>query len=781
MNMSPDSRSSVPQSTTSEFGREQVRGSGADPASPIGAGASAPGIDLGKMRSILRRRRQLIVGCILVGTLIATALGLQITPRYTATALLLIEPSATNAMDIQTVPADVPPPDPAAVETHMKALDSLGHMQRVLEQLDLASDPDLLGKPGRLTTYASRLFTETRRQLADWLPTSTLMAIGFSAEMPARLSSIEASAPVSMAPHAITSSDEIIQRFAANLQVIQEGRSNIIGVSFTSTNPETAARVANGTVELYVRDQVESKRAELAKASSWLEERAMVFKGEVTRAETMVEEYRAANHLASGRRIDIVDQQVADLSRELLNNQADLSGRQARLNFINELRQNGQRLDTLPEVLSSPVIIQLRQREGELAQTEAELATTLGYKHPSMRLAVAEREKLLGKIEGEIDRIVANLENEINIAKARVETTQAALAAAQRASSQAQTAEIRLHELEREAESDQKLYGQLLQRGKEVKEQQESMQPTARVVSKAIAPARPSSPSPPVFAAAGFIVSTSLSIMLALFLDQLDYRLRSVADIQAILGPCRVSFVPRLKRLRRQRPHEYLLGRLRSAYAESMRAILTALRQDGSHEARLPKIILVTSSAPNEGKTVLTVSLAAYAARSGRRVALLDLDLRHPSIVRELQISGKADVVDHPMLPLTKIFDDRLQLTVVVVREWLDPMPLLTSQQFEDFLGEMRRQYDCTFIDCSPILGIVDAQLLAPRVDKILFVVRWAKTPRTLVRSALNLLHDARANIGDVVFTQVNVRQHALYRYGDAGEFYDKFRKYYEN
>ena len=208
-------------------------------------------------------------------------------------------------------------------------------------------------------------------------------------------------------------------------------------------------------------------------------------------------------------------------------------------------------------------------------------------------------------------------------------------------------AEVQLRELERQADTSRTLYEALphpLQG-----DARAAGDHRARRAAGRASPRRPTGrrrPAPKLFAAAGFLASGMLAALLALLLDRLDRGLRSAREVESALGLPTLALVPQLDKLKRgQRPYQYLMDKPLSAYTEAIRGVYMALKL--TNIDRAPKVILVTSSLPEEGKTTIAVSLATFAARSHKRVLLIDLDLRHPSVHRELGWSVSHGLVEY--------------------------------------------------------------------------------------------------------------------------------------
>ena len=391
---------------------------------------------------------------------------------------------------------------------------------------------------------------------------------------------------------------------------------------------------------------------------------------------------------------------------------------------------------------------------------------------------------------GEIARLgerLAELKNDMDRAeRAVMEIVQQPLG--NDGSTRGREADGQLRELEREAAATAAVHGSLLRRQKEMRDHQESIASDVRVLSLASAPNRPSSHNPILFVLPALVIFAVGGSLLAVMLEQLDRGMRSERDVNDALGILCIGLVPQLSRLRRFRPHRFLLKRPFSAYAEAVRSIVATLQLSAAPV--VSKVVLVSSSVPREGKTTLAVSVAAYAASVGRRVLLVDLDFRHPSILPNLGCPTDKGVVDllleacPPKDVIQHVTDLGLDY-IPMQRSRVDPIALLDRERLPHLLRQLRESYDCIVLDGPPLLGVTETRLLASMADKVLFVVKWGSTRRELAQSALNLLRDpgrsdkSCVDLPFAVVTQVDLKKHARYRYGDVGESLVKYSKHY--
>jgi polysaccharide biosynthesis transport protein len=716
-----------------------------------------------------------------------------ITARYSATALVMLEAREDRITNIPAVVGDLFD-DPANVDAHLetqiRVMVSRSTIAEVVAALNLAFDPEFHPPPPEETEVA--LFGERWLRLLPWVPSSwavTAEDAGEAKTAPAGTGP-DAAAPTADAvtipaidPAMQPDLEHVFDRFAQRLSVAPEGRSFVIGVSFSSNDAQKAATIANKVVDVYIEKQRAMKRESTAKAADWLGERTAGLKAQLEEAEEKVQRYRVENRLAQASKTDLFDNQLSNLNLELIAAESDLATRQGRLAFIADSRRRGEPVDTLPEVMSSSLILDLRRQETELLRQEAEARGELGEKHPRMQLLRAEQARIEEKITREVDRIIANLKNEARIVAGRVERLRADFEALREMSAKREEAAVELNELERQAAALRQLYEGFLQRHKETQQQQDLIDADARVISPASPPLRPSTPGPKVFAVVGFGASGVLAVLLALLIERLSDGLRSEAQVRQVLGLTRIGLVPRLGRNLKHgsHPHKDLIDRPFSAYTEAIRSVFSALKVADRQEPS--KLILVTSALPGEGKTTLALSLAVSAAQAGERVLLVDLDLRRPRVLERLdreRMPGICEcIAGEATLQEVIVFDPDARVDVLGTgRPTFNPTAVLQSPRFAPMLRALQG-YDRVIIDSPPVLAVSDAQLLAAAVDKVLLVVRWQKTGRELARNAVSLLRQAQATILGAVITQVDVKKHMRYGYGDVGDCYHKYKGYY--
>lgn len=677
-------------------------------------------LNLRQLINLLRRRWKLITAAGVIAAGLAGTIGLVIPPRYTATAQVIIDPPRGGSTVRQPSTAGVL--DDAAVQTHVAVLVSRSHLERVFDSLVAERGPGPTERPGIFGV----------EQLS-------------------------------------------IETFKERINAFKDTHSRMIAITYTSTDPGFAAAVANRSVQLYLAALIERNRADSKDTLRSLSERIPLVGAEVARADAALQNYRIKHGFPDANRTDMVDQQLVELNRQLAVARSDLAERDARMTTLRELQrsENGTALPI--NTLNDPTLGELYREEAAL-RSRSDDATLPSKRDPKLTSASSHLQELRARIDQAIDQTLSRLAGEKSILEIRARHLQRSIAILQDASTEAREPEVRLRALQREAAAFAQLYDSLLQRQKAILEEGD-VQPDVRALSSASIPTRPSSLNPLLFILPAMVLASIGGGLLAVLLERFDETLRTDRDVTDALGISCIGVVPQLTRLRKGRPHQLLPQN--AQYTEAIRSFVTAALRLANPE-RSPKLFLVTSSVPGEGKTTLATSFAVYAAMLERRVLLVDLALRHPSIARELEgeagcgishlLQGRPAAELIRRIPELKI--DYLPLSC----DGVDPVAILASERVPELLRQLKDRYDCIVIDSAALLVATETRLLASMVDRVLFAVKWGSTRREVAANALSLLrrsgfggNDLR-DVTSAVITQVNLKRHARYRHGDFCE-----------
>lgn len=347
----------------------------------------------------------------------------------------------------------------------------------------------------------------------------------------------------------------------------------------------------------------------------------------------------------------------------------------------------------------------------------------------------------------------------------RVRTLQAFVDRQTRKVRELASAEVGLHELERRAEAMKTLYEAFLIRLTETAIGPSVESSNSRVVSPAALPIRPAFPNRPLIVGGALLLGLMGGAALVVLRELRDRLVRTTEEIESILGTRGLGVVPRVS-CRRRHLADLIMKQPRSSYAECMRMIYATLTCAG--EGIAPKVILITSAAPGEGKTSMAISIARVAAMSGGPCLLIDGDIRRPNVARRLGCKLELQEGQHLLDDVRRDNDTGLHYTVPP-RADARSLPAVNSA---DFIGELeaaRERYDWIFIDAPPILAVSDTIRLTRLADGVVLVMRWGATPRETVIAALRLLNEVGARVVGTVLSTVDVRRQRLFGVGDRG------------
>jgi capsular exopolysaccharide synthesis family protein len=476
------------------------------------------------------------------------------------------------------------------------------------------------------------------------------------------------------------------------------------------------------------------------------------------------------------------------LNSQLVQARAQRADRESRLVALQQAARNPATLGGITEVLANPLISSLRAQEAEVARRVGDLNQRYGDSHPRMLQARAEQGQIQGRIAAEVAKIMSSLQGDVEAARSKEAELQAQMTALETKAGGLGQSEVELRQLEREAQSTRAVYEDFLKRFKEIREQQDIQQADSRVLSPAYvapAPVYPRYTLTMALALAGGLVLGGIVIGV---IERLDGGFRTGDQIERITGRATVGMIPSLSRfaLGGLSPARFVIEKPSSAYAEALRSALTAVMLGSLDKS--PKVIMVTSSLPGEGKSTFVCSLGGLIARSNpeKRVIVVDGDLRRSSILHALGVPPTGGSIDEYLSGAKTIEeiigrDEQSGLYYISARlHTPNSAEILDSKAMENFIAGLSEQFDLIFLDTPPLMAVTDARIAAKLADYVIFLVRWEQTARELVLNALKLLRDTNRNVG-IVLSQVNIKRHSRYGYGDYGSYYSKYRDYYTN
>ncbi len=717
---------------------------------PRGQGETTPRpaaeLSLIDLLAVLRRYTVLLLASLGVGIGLALATLAMLEPTYVATAQLMIEPSGDTPDDGILAPARIAD-DNAAILSQVTLLASRSMAREVIEALDLASEPELYHTVDPIEQIA--------------------LGLGIAA--------------------ATAGTDDqaaLVDRFLARLAVDREGQTHVIRVSFKSSYPGSAARIANGIAARYIAGRLEAKSAAAGGATAWLEQALAESRVALERAEAELQAYRASAQGDQGEALANEAFGINTLRRDVAAAAADRAAREARLQRVRAVLARAEADLAFEELGGSAVLQNLYALKNETTRREAELATLYGDRHPQILHVRAERRELERRIQAEQQALVGTVEAEIQAARAREQALLRELETVKSQSITQSQTEAGIARLERAVEQARRHHEGNLARRQSLADQVGVQRADARLISEATPPQRPSFPEPAMVFSLFSAASLGTGLLLVFLVEQLDRGFRTQRAAEQGLGRRCIGCLPLVRRGRRgdipliDLPLEHPCSR----FAEALRALVAELSFKPTRGGG--KVVLMTSAAPGEGKSTTTVALARLAASEGLKVLLIDADLRRPKLAGLLDLEapqGLVEILKGEREAEEVLLKDPLTGLAVIPgsARVSQPTRLLGPQALGVLLDEARRHFDLVLVDSPPVLAVTDARVMAPLCDGILFLVRWQATQRAVAAHALAQLDGVAEKVLGSVLTMADPDVAAPLGAADSRLVRRKLSRYY--
>ncbi len=665
-------------------------------------------IDMGALfASLWQNKRRIIIGTLLVTVLTFIALSM-VSPKYRAETRILIEAREsvfTRPANQQT--DDRPVVDQEAIKSQVELIGSSDVLRNVITKLDLAKNAELTAsaEPSML----SRLLDSVGlgRNLSDE-----------------------------------TRADYILQALRDRLLVYSVQASRVIVVQFSSKDADLSASVANAIADEYMAMQQAAKSEINTDATGWLQPEIADLSKRVKDAEAKVAAYRSSSDLLIGQNNAVLaTQQLSELSSELSRVRANRAASEARAASVRAALQSGAQAETLPDVIASPLIQRLRERQVQLNNDIADLSASLLSGHPRIRALRSQLADLNNQIRLEARKVLASLENEAETARLREAELNRSLNQLKAQSSRAGEEEVELRALEREATAQRQLLESYLTRYREASSRTDRgyMPADARIFSRADRPIEPYFPKKVPMTLAAFVASLLIlsigTLLHALFSGR---ALRPVSgayevparpiDQPAIMSPpvAAVAAAPATEEIQsasdKSAPLPIMPETLQPIETDHTSVAIVADRIMASGAARA-----VIVSPEGDEASALTILLVRELADRGVRVILVDMT-GSPEIGRSMLDNGSLPGITD-LLVSEKHFSDVIHLDHYSQAEIIplgnhDPVKAMQSVgRLPMILTALQSAYDLVVVDGGPSTVSELKHLLAEGTELILGVV----------------------------------------------------------
>lgn len=684
---------------------------GTEPIRTDGTTMDSSELTIPQIGRVLWRNRIVILLCAVVGAAAGFLVARELPRTYTAQGLLVVEPRQISISELGAGTTGSST-DLIRTQTEAQVLRSRALTEAVVRDLDLASNP-LFMKPDE-----ESLFTPIRAALAAILPRGT------AGPAPDR---------VSLAVDALE----------ARLNVWAAEKSATIGVEVETEDPDLSATIANRVMQLYLTAQVDSKNAVTSHVNQALSGRLDALWQEVVEADRRVQRFREQNGLLETQGGDINAMALAELQSQLASVQGEVTNLRAAVRSTSRALETGG-AEASAEVLASPLIQRLREQEAMVNRNLSNLSQRLGPRHPDI---LAQREELAyvrSQIALEIRKIGQSLVRDLTIAEARVEGLRGQIDDTRTRARDAATANVGLQQLVKEAEAKRAVYQAYMARAEQTAQNDAGPLPDVRIASAAVAPVKPSGPNRKAMTMFAGVAGLSLAAAGALLRDRVGGRVFSGSELARLTAFSAFGTVPQVRITRAVRHlGDAVVKQPHQEAAESVRGLWAGLRA-----ARLgwaPKVVVVTSSEPGEGKTSLVAALGRVAALDGARVLVIDGDFRMPTIGSFLDAED-GEVVDE-LLATGKPPELALRGDAASGLMYLpaggrlpNPQAVLGGEAMGRLLQDARANFDLVLIDSPPIMRVSDPIMLVRQADAVLFVAAWGGTRRSVAAEAARRL-----------------------------------------
>lgn len=695
-------------------------------------------------RSISKRKWP-ILGLAAAAAVVVAAIALALTPIYSSTSTVLIEANKGKIVSIQDVyEAANGQQQREYFQTQVEILKSRDVAVRTIQRLKLWEVPE---------------FDPRKNDDGWWTRTKRSLGLG--------------KAPPAWTPE--TLANAVVPAFTRALSVEPVRLSQLVKVSFDSTDPRLAAVVANELAQAYIDGDREAKFEVSQQASNFLQERLGDLRAKLAKSEEALQAYRESKGIVNleGSAQTLAGQQASNTTTQLATARAHRLELQAAYDQVRSVGDGN--YAGVPWVMRDAAVAEAQRQVNDAQRALAQLQETLGPRNQKVLQAQAQLDAANTALKHQSSAAASALVREYQAAYATEQSLDRALGSVRSSVQTVNREEFQLAALEREVETNRQLYDMFMSRAKETNLAGDVQASVGRVVDPAVPSASPVKPKKAQMVGVAFVLALFAGALVSMLLDKLDNTVKGGEDAETRLRLPLLTALPVVEKLDHDHTARLFLDQPDSHHAEAIRTARTGVLL--SHIDQAHKTLLVTSTVPGEGKTTLAINLAlAHAAT--KRTLLIDADMRRPQVGTRLGLPGGCKGLSN-LVAGTATLQECLHtvegsplLLLPVGDIPPNPLELLLSQRFKDVLKELGEKFEIVVLDSPPVELVSEALVLAPLATSTILVVKALSTPAPLVRKSIARLQRAGASMLGVVVNHLDFSKAQRYHGQYGAESY---------
>jgi succinoglycan biosynthesis transport protein ExoP len=701
-------------------------------------------VDLRHYWNVINPRKWSIIGLAVAMGLLTALVVFAMTPIYRASATVLIESQPANVVSIQEV-YGLDTRDLDYLATQIAIMGGRPIAEAVVDRLGLVEQPEFR--------------SEHQRPLIDpnwrsWLP--------FGMQRKA-------------SPSPQNERERAVDAYLGKLSIEPVLNTQLVRIQFDSADPKLAARVADAHAKAYIDSTLDTRANATKSAAEWLAARVDSLRKDLQASEASLQAYREQEQIVDVTGLKALPAaEISSLSSRLLEARQERASAQIAYLQVTPAAGQGGDLLGVPALLADEGMRRAREAQATAQRTVAELEKRYGPSNPKLIAAQSELAQATTNLNNQVQNVIEGIRKRYEAAKSSEAAIEAALNRAGQQYQKVGRKESKLETLQRAVDTNRQLYDVFFKRLSETSATGDLASARANIVAPAVVPHVPAKPAKLRIVSIAVLLTLLFGVGVAFLLASLDNTVKTSRDVEEKLKRPLLGLVPLLRgealRAASTIGKSDETKEIDPRFAEAMRTIRTAISLDSLDKPH--KIILVTSTVGNEGKTLVALNLAVAFAQ-GERTLLIDADMRRPSLGKLLGLRRDAP-------GLSELLTKNAQFAQCVIGTGVknphvlptgfiptDPLHLLSSSRMANALKVLGHIYSWIVLDCPPILPVSDAAVLSKYADRVVYVVKSDATAVPQISNGLSLLERVNAPIMGIVLAQFDVRK--AQKYGDYG------------